>query len=118
MLAADSAAFVGDMYETVTYRPRAATSPTDNSLDRSISAVVNRNPAARPDELTRGVTPSLEISVRNDSTYGISISELQAGGDAIYLKLRLGDSADTRIELVPPDTQDAGMLTFRIGKRK
>lgn len=86
-------------------------------VTRSIKVIVNRKPAALPDELDRGITPSIEIVVRNDSTYGIASSELDSGGDKIQLKLRLGDAADTELLLTEPSEHTAATLTFRLGKR-
>jgi hypothetical protein len=102
----------GEFAEAVTYRPRTGS-------DRSIYATVTRNPPATPDELQRGITPSLMVEVRNDSTYGIALSELDTGGDALVLKIRLGGADAAEAVMLPePAAQDAASILFRIGKRK
>jgi hypothetical protein len=112
----DAAAIVssdeGEFAEEATYRPRTGD-------DRAIDAIVIRNPPATPDELQRGITPSLEIVVKNTTTRGIALSELDTGGDAIVLKIRLGGADAAEPLMLPePAMQDAASITFRIGKRK
>lgn len=113
MMQADMAILLGssgEFAEAVTYKPRVGSA-------RAIYADVVRKPPATPEELRTEKVPSLLITVQNSATTGIAAAELDTGGDRIALKLRLGDAKDTDILLGPPDTQDAAVLTFRIGKR-
>jgi hypothetical protein len=110
---ADAAAILGadgEFAEAVTYKPR-------HGATRAIYASVIRNPLATPQELRSEKVPALHITVQNSATTGISSAELDTGGDRIALKLKLGDTADTDILLTALDSQDAAVLTFRIGKR-
>lgn len=113
MLASDAGTFMsasGEFAEPITYLPRAGTA-------RSIYGIVVRNPPATPAELQRGVAPSLEITVRNDAALGITPAQLDIGGDAISVAIRLGEPA-SKILLPAPTFQDAGAMMFRIGKTK
>jgi hypothetical protein len=115
ILSADASAIVdsgdGEFAEIATYRPRTGS-------DREIDVIVVRKPPATPDELQQGITPSLEITLKNTTTRGIALSELDTGGDAIVLKPRLG-GADAAVPILLPEpaAQDAAAITFRIGKR-
>lgn len=97
----------GHFAETVTYYPQRyglTQSP------RSIQAVVVRNQVSsfNPDEQ---IVPEFEVRVANDSTTGISSTELNTGGDRIKLAVKVGGeqtlrSIQTLIE------QDEGMLVL------
>lgn len=94
--------------ETVTYYPHRMI-PTAG-LSRTIKAVVIRNPVSRfnADEQ---IMPEYEVRVANDSTYGISSSELNTGGDQISLPARIGETASRRsIQMLLE--QDEGMLVL------
>lgn len=93
--------------EPVTYYPhRFGTAGTP----RSILAVVVRNQVAtfNPDEQ---IVPEFEVRVANDSTTGISSSELNTGGDQIKFAGRVGETEQKRSVqyLVEHDT---GMLVL------
>jgi hypothetical protein len=80
--------------ETVTYYPHRF--HTDAVREpRSILAIVERRQVAvfNPDEQ---ILTEFEVRVANDSTTGISSSELDTGGDKIELAARIGDTAEKR----------------------
>lgn len=105
-----TANFGGDLAptETAYYLNNEGDSP------RTIKAWVNREPAATPEEFAEGKVPQLEIIVRNDSTYGIALSEFDKG-DKIRIGARVGGSTEDYL-LPAPAAQSATTLTFRIGK--
>lgn len=94
--------------ESVVYHPfrfgRTAGTP------RTINAVVIRNQVStfNPDEQ---ITPEFEVRVANDSTTGISSTELNTGGDMIELAVKVGQTPEKRsIQLLTE--QDEGMLVL------
>ena len=93
--------------ETVTYYPhRFGTAATP----RSIKAVIVRNQVAtfNPDEQ---IVPEFEVRVANNSTTGISSSELNTGGDKIKLAVRIGETA-TKRSIQYLTEHDEGMLVL------
>jgi len=98
---ADTDAFA----ESVTYKPRSGT-------NRTISAQVFRNLEPMQD-MNGAIRYPILIVVANSATTGISATELDSGADKINLPWRqAGDVKD--YPLGQPESQDAGMLTFRI----
>jgi len=93
--------------EDVTYYPHrfgVAATP------RSIKAVVVRNQVAtfNPDEQ---IVPEFEVRVANDSTTGISSSELNTGGDMIKFSARVGETEQKRTVQYLTE-HDEGMLVL------
>jgi len=101
-IAADAMLAVG---ETIYYKPAGGD-------DREIEAVVDRNPPVTVPG-TSGITPSMRITVINNSTTGIASDEVNLGGDQVKLAVRLGDTAEYRpiIALVSHDT---GFVTVEV----
>lgn len=95
--------------EALTYVPRTGAT-------RAIYGIIDREPAATRAEVDAGVAPKLVVSVQNHATYGISLTELQTGGDRILVKRRLGGTEADYHLLPMPSGQDVGWLTFRIVK--
>lgn len=90
--------------ETVTYKPAAGS-------NRSIKAVVHRN--LPPIDDNGVIRYPVVIEVENNSTRGISSTELDSGADKISVAYRHGGTAqDTKLGV--PEAQDAGMLVFRV----
>ena len=83
---------------------------------RAIKAIVRRQPPETAAELARGLMPSIEITVRNDSTHGISSAELNTGGDAIRVAEMIGGAAIDML-LNAPAKQSAAWLVFRLGAK-
>jgi len=55
----------------------------------------------------------LTINVRNDSTYGISSSEIDLGRDKVSVPVRIGEAAQER-KLDKLISQDAGMMVLEL----
>ena len=77
-----------DISESVIYRPGGV-----SGNDREIQAVVERE-FATPLGVTN--TPSITLSVLNDSTLGISSDEIDDGVDLIRVSQRFGDAPEFR----------------------
>lgn len=82
---------------------------------RNINVVVVRDGLVIPAEITRGVAPQLIVLARNSSTRGISSSELDPNKDTITVAARIGGTTKA-YPLSPPVAQNAGLLTFNLGK--
>jgi hypothetical protein len=93
--------------EEVTYYPQrygVAATP------RIIKAVVTRNQVATMNA-DEQIVPEFEVRVANDSTTGISSSELNTGGDMIKFAARIGETETKRsVQLLVE--QDQGMLVL------
>ena len=93
--------------EDVTYyQHRFGTAATP----RVIKAIVVRNQVATfsPDEQ---IIPEFEVRVANDSTTGISSSEINSGGEMIKLAVRVGETPTKRsVQYVTE--HDEGMLVL------
>jgi len=95
-----------DFAEIVTYWPRGS------ATGRTINAVVMREQIAAFDADGGQVNlPSFEVHVANDSTNGISSTELNTGGDEIAFPPRDGKTA-VRKSVLQLITQDHGMLVL------
>jgi hypothetical protein len=91
--------------EVVLYRPVLGAS-------RSIKAVVIREELASSEESGGAVTPVFEVHVANDSTTGISSSDINLGGDSLEFPVRDGLANSTR-RIVSILFQDTGMLVLQ-----
>ena len=94
--------------ETVTYRPAGV-----SANDRSISAVVDRNPVAPVADTPGHLRPNLIVHVLNSATTGISAGELDCGTDILLLAARVGGAAE-EMRIARPIEQDAGMLALEV----
>lgn len=80
---------------------------------RSIAAIVEREVVPTEDELQRGLKEVMIIRVRNDSTYGISATELDGGKDCIRVAYRIGGTAKDYALGIPLHI-DPAELIFRV----
>lgn len=107
MLANAGGAWTSMFGETVTFYP------PNGGTARTITAVVDRFPPERVDA-GRVYRPRLELSVRNDATYGIAATESYIGGE-ISVAVRRGGTAERIVIGRPnPSHQDAGMLYIEL----
>lgn len=79
---------------------------------REINAVVFREAVATSEESGGISTPFFEVHVANDSTLGISSTEINLGGDVIELPVRPGMSNSSR-RILAIIAQDEGMLVLQ-----
>lgn len=92
--------------EDVTYYPYGGNS-------RAIKALVDRDEVQPIPGTPHGISPGAEITVRNDSTYGISSSELDKNLDKISYAIRIGEVAQSR-KIIAIVSVDNGMMTLRV----
>jgi len=102
----DAILFLAEFGETVTYYPAGGGS-------RSIDAIVTREPTGRLDGASHGTTQKLMITVANDSTIGISSSEIDTAKDKVSLVNRIGEAAQQRI-ITKISIHDHGMMNLEI----
>jgi len=100
----------GEFAETVTYYPHKFYGAVERA-PRVISAVVFREAIAQLTENGDVVTYQFEVHVANDSTVGISSTEIDTGGDQIEFPPRDGKTAERRT-ITAITTQDHGMLVL------
>jgi len=93
-----------DFAESVVYYKR-------NGLSRTINAVVQREAFEVNPEDGDTVVPLFEVHVANDSTLGISSSELNRGGDQIAFATRIGQPIERRT-ITRLRMHDEGMLVL------
>lgn len=89
--------------ESVTYVP-------DSGAERTIQAIVERETQV----IDNGI-PALAtvVRVRNDSTLGISATEIDTGTDQLKVSLRVGEAAQTR-QIVRVVSTDNGFVRFMV----
>jgi len=103
----DTAAdFLTMFAESITYIPRGGD-------QRQITGIIDREGAAGLPGAPAGNAPLCMITVANDSSSGISSSEIDKGGDKIKYSLRKGETAQER-KIVKIISQDAGMMTLEV----
>lgn len=81
--------------------------------EREIEALISRQPVDDLGDMPVGTSPRLLINVRNDSTYGISSSEIDLGKDLVSLPVRLGEVAQ-EWKISKLISQDAGMMVLEL----
>ena len=111
MLASDAAGFTDGWGEAVTLTFQDATT-------RSVYAIVDRDP---PAEFGNGNVPSMVLTFRNDSTYGLAASEVDGGGViTVTVAYPLGATATAhQIHRVKTDMpSDAGHVIVAAGRQK
>ena len=94
--------------ENVTYRPDGVA-----LSDRNIKAVVDRNPVAPVPDTPGHLRPDMIVYVLNDSTLGISASELDCGTDVLLAAKRVGGTL-AAMHIARAIEQDAGMLALEV----
>jgi hypothetical protein len=80
-------------------------------ITRTINAVVIRQVVGESEESGTSV-PFFEVHVANNSTVGISSTEIDLGGDTIDIPVRPGMTASTRAIVAIID-QDEGMMVLQ-----
>jgi hypothetical protein len=98
--------FLDTSGETITYKPRGGNR-------RSIKAIVDREGSQALDGVPHGNSPISHITVANNSTIGISSSEIDYGGDKVTISHRAGQTSQDR-PITKPISQDAGMMTLEV----
>ena len=106
MIGNDADIILSEFGETIVYKPRGGGS-------RSIEAVVTRAGAEGLGGAPAGNAPLSNILVKNDSTEGISSSEIDTGGDKVTIAHRIGDTAQDR-RITNIIGQDCGMMTLEV----
>jgi hypothetical protein len=100
-----------DFAETVTYYPHVGFGQAESS--RVIKAVVIREQVtASSADGGDVVVPIFEVYVANDSSTGISSSEVNTGGDWIEISTRIGGSTKKR-SIIYLTNHDDGMLVLQ-----
>lgn len=93
--------------ESIVYHPRAGGS-------RSILAIVDRSPPAVLDAEGLVVQISFMVFVANSASTGISMQEIDTGGDRIALARKEGDVTTDQRPIWQVVMQDSGMLQLAI----
>jgi hypothetical protein len=96
--------------ETIGFTPKGG-------VRRSIQAIVKREPPARvpagkPQQ--QGAVPRLTVEVIDDATDGVSIAQLNTGGDQFHLEYEPGKGEENFFLAQKPKGQTGGMLRFEI----
>ena len=105
-LIATAAAFTDVFAETITYKP-------NGGAERSIEAIVTREPAAQVPGAPHGYGPLLKIDVENSATTGISANEIDIGLDLVSVAVRIGDTAQDR-SFAGILSQDVGRVIYEV----
>lgn len=94
--------------EPVTYKPAGGGT-------RSITAVVDRDTptAPTPSGMRGRPKASIQVTVRNSDSLGISMSELDLGGDKITLPVKVGQASTDR-PINSLISQAFGMLVLEV----
>jgi hypothetical protein len=114
ILKADAAAMCNpsEFGEAVTYTP---VMPTASNPIRAINAMVVRHPPRPMNAGPQWIAPRMVIHVQNDSTDGITPTQLDTGGDTITVAYKLGDTAKPyKIQAGDGAAVDTGMLTLEL----
>lgn len=101
---------VDDFAEAVTYYPHRYYGAVAR-VDRTINAVVIREPTSILGEDGDTVAKEWEVHVVNSTTLGISSDELDIGGDQLGFAPRLGETAERR-SIVRVVGHDEGMVVI------
>ena len=83
------------------------------TLQRTITAVVERAPASGLDEAPDVHRPHFEVWVANDSSTGIAADEIDTATDTLTIPKRLGQSA-AEMQIVRIIDHDNGMLHLEV----
>lgn len=81
---------------------------------RSIDAIVTRDPPEIYDDQGKAVLPKFTLRVHNSCTLGISSQELDTGGDDISILLKVGDVKPTRRTIMKLMSQDSGVVSIAV----
>lgn len=81
--------------------------------ERTIKAIVSRQEHKNIEGMRSTNAPVFEVMLRNDSSYGVSSSEINTGGDKIELAARYGETVKQR-RVTKILIQDVGMLKLEV----
>lgn len=98
--------FLDEFAEDIKYLPAGGG-------QREIRAIIDREPPTDLDGAPHGQAPRCTITVANNSTTGISSSEIDTGGDKVELAMRMGETVQQR-RITKIASQDAGMMTLEV----
>ena len=87
--------------------------PDGGDTGREITALVNRDGVEIIGETGEVHARLIEVRVRNDSTTGISSTEIDTGADEIRLPLRVGESSQRR-QITEVLSTENGLVRFLI----
>lgn len=87
---------------------------TDGANERSVTAIVDRQPPAVPTGGGNVRKPNLTITVEDHATRGILASAHNAGKSYVKVATTRGGPAERLSLHGKPASQDAGMLTFEL----
>ena len=96
--------FLDAFGESIVYKPAGGG-------EREIVAIVDRNPNIN--NAPHGISLAMSITIANNSTTGISSSEVDTGGDKVTLAVREGETAQDRL-IKSITSQDCNMMTLEI----
>ncbi len=99
----------GELGEAVQILKRNETPPRD------VYVVANRNAPVTPEEFAEGIADVIEVTVKNDSTSGIAMSEFGLGDFMLRIAPRKGGTVQD-YPLPNPSAQNAGSIVFRVGR--
>jgi len=106
ILADTAADFLTEFGEQIEYLPAGGGS-------RSIKAIVDREPPAELDGMPGAHATRTTITVANNSTTGISSSEINLGGDKVEVSVRINETARQK-RITGIISQDNGMMTLEV----
>jgi len=98
--------FLAEFGEPISYLPAGGG-------EREITAIVDREPPAELEGMPGSHSPRLVISVANNSTDGISSSEINISKDKVELSVRINETAQERL-ITKIISQDAGMMSLEV----
>lgn len=81
---------------------------------RSVNVIVDREPTAFYDDQGNAVLPSFTIEMHNNCTTGVSISEIDTGGDDVSLLLKTNDVKPERRTVMKVLGHDKGAVTIAV----
>lgn len=98
---------LADFAEEIVYRPRGGG-------DRTINAIVDREPVAIYDAAGNMVLPEVNIHVDNNCKTGIAASEVDTGGDLILMTVRDGDTIPRTLAVMRIIGHDEGIVQLAL----
>jgi hypothetical protein len=84
-----------------------------SGASRTIKAVVAYDGVKRIDSMQRGHTSKLTVSVFNHAVYGVTMSQVDTGGDKFTIRTEVGGALQDR-PIKDVISQDDGMITFEV----
>jgi len=87
--------------------------PGDGGGERTIDAVIDYDGVQPVPGTPQGKTYSIQVSVRNSATLGISTAEVDTGRDKVKVPPRTGQTAEAR-RIVDIIEQDSSMVKYGV----